>query len=104
MSELDPIAIVLGIPISMDGSEGEMAREARAFGTALSAATGIAVIEWDERLTTALAERALRPEPKRTRRDRSKGGGGRDRGRADRIAAAVILDGYMRRVATDETR
>lgn len=80
--------VVVGIPISMDGSEGEMAKEARRFGKALTARTGLPVVEWDERLSSAQAERELQrldlPRGKR-----------RAKGAADRMAAAMILRGYL---------
>src|SRR5438128_2108490 len=44
--------IVLGLPIHLDGREGEKAREARQFGQWLVRATGLPVTFWDERFTT----------------------------------------------------
>jgi putative Holliday junction resolvase len=88
LGELEPAVIVLGIPLQMDGTEGPMALEAREFGVNLGAATGIRVVEWDERLTSAAAERTLRETgaPRRKRREK---------GSVDRLAAAVMLRAYL---------
>ncbi len=89
IDELRPSAIVVGIPLQMDGQEGEMAREARAFADAVEARTGVPTIEWDERLSTVRAERELRAlDLPRKRR--------REKGMADRMAAALILEGYLK--------
>lgn len=87
--ELEPAVIVVGVPLHMDGSEGEMAREAREFARRLSAATGVRTTLRDERLTTVEAERMIRALdlPKRRREDR---------GLRDTLAAAVLLEDYLR--------
>ncbi len=90
VEETRPSLIVVGIPLAMDGSAGEMAREARAFAAAVRDATGIPTAEWDERLTTSLAEREIRTmERKKSRR--------REKGRTDQVAAALILSAFLRR-------
>jgi putative Holliday junction resolvase len=86
---LRPSTVVVGIPFQLDGDEGEMAREARAFATALRSRIDMPVVEWDERLSTVRAEREIRAmELPRKRR--------REKGIADKVAAALILDGYLR--------
>ena len=50
---------VLGLPINMDGSEGPRAQSARAFARNLARLTELPIALWDERLSTAAAERAL---------------------------------------------
>jgi putative Holliday junction resolvase len=50
---------VLGLPINMDGSEGPRAQASRAFARNLSSLTDIPIALWDERLSTAAAEREL---------------------------------------------
>lgn len=88
IEEIGPARIVVGVPLEMDGSPGEMAREAREFGGRLAARTGLPVEEWDERLTSAQASRILlEAEPRRSRRRR--------KGRLDRTAAAVILQARL---------
>lgn len=80
--------VVVGIPRHMDGSEGEMAREARAFADAVADACGVPVSAWDERLTSAAAERALlesgAPRGKR-----------REKGSTDVVAATLLLRSYL---------
>ena len=52
--------IVLGLPINMNDTEGEMAQEVRAFGAKLAALTKLPVEFSDERLTSYAAEQDLR--------------------------------------------
>lgn len=87
--ELEPAVIVVGVPLNMDGTEGEMAKEAREFVGKLADATGIKTVVRDERLTTVEAERTIRAMelPRRKRHDR---------GLRDALAAAVLLDDYLR--------
>jgi putative Holliday junction resolvase len=85
--EAGPVAIVVGIPIQMDGSEGEMAAEAREFGRRLGEASGVSVVAWDERLTSARARRSLAEIGRRGKRIR--------KGEEDMMAAAHLLRGYM---------
>lgn len=88
LERLEPATVVVGMPRHMDGSEGEMVEEVRAFADSLRDATGLPVEEWDERLTTAAAERALveggAPRNKR-----------RERGRIDAMAATMLLRSYL---------
>jgi putative holliday junction resolvase len=78
--------IVLGLPLSMGGREGEAARRARHFALELEAATQLPVLLWDERLSSALAERALRAQGKTSRERRSV---------VDQAAAALLLQSYL---------
>lgn len=92
--EIAPARIVVGIPLDMEGEEGEMAREAREFRRSLSERCQVPVVEWDERLTSALAAQVLMDsEPRRSRRRR--------KGRLDETAAAVLLRGYLASSALD---
>lgn len=52
-------AIVLGLPLNMDGSSGPRVQATRAFAKNLGALTGIAIVFEDERLTTAAADDIL---------------------------------------------
>jgi len=80
--------LVVGLPTGLSGREGPQAAIVRQFADALEAAVGpeIPVVFWDERLTTAVAERTLH-ESGRGRR--------RQKGDVDAVAAAVILQGYL---------
>lgn len=85
--------IVVGLPVHMKGTEGEEARAARAFGESLARATGVSVEYLDERWTTVEAERVLREAGVPARKQR---------GRRDRIAAALILRTYLERTRRRE--
>jgi len=78
--------IAIGLPINMDGSEGEMAREVLAFAEHLATATKLPVTPVDERLTTSEAERVLL-EANVSRRKRKL--------LRDGLAAVLILQCYL---------
>ena len=79
------LGLVLGLPLNMDGSEGPRAQSARAYARNL-AALGLPLLLWDERWSTASAERALiAQDVSRARRAE----------RIDSHAAAVILQGAL---------
>jgi len=80
------VGLVVGLPLHTGGEEGIKAKEARAFGHWLGEATGLPVVYWDERCTTAAAEDALRDAglSHRKRKDR-----------LDRVAAQIILQSYL---------
>ena len=95
VAELTLEAIVVGLPLRLDGSEGDSARRARKLGRAIGRALGRKVIFWDERLTTALAERGLKDV----------GLDGRERRKVvDQAAAALILQGWLDARAHREER
>ena len=87
--ELGVGLIVIGLPLRMDGTEGERAEKARAFGTALARRTGLPVVYEDERLTTVEADEVLRE----TGFDREK-----RKEVIDQVAASLILRSYLERV------
>lgn len=81
---------VVGLPRNMDGSEGPRAQSARAFARNVSDALGLPVALWDERLSTAAAERALL-EANSSRKRRAEV--------IDALAAQFILQGALDRIA-----
>ncbi|MDB4948798.1 MAG: Holliday junction resolvase [Gemmatimonadetes bacterium] len=81
---------VVGLPLGLDGDEGPWAAEVREFGAELERRTGLPVRWVDERMTSVLAERAIR-ELGLKRSDR------RDKERVDAAAAAIILEGWLTR-------
>jgi putative holliday junction resolvase len=83
-------AIVLGLPVNMDGSEGPRAQATRAFARNLSALTDLPIVFWDERLSTVAAERTL-IEMDVSRAKRAE--------RIDSAAAAFILQGALDRLS-----
>jgi putative holliday junction resolvase len=85
LAELEIGKVVLGLPLRMDGREGPEARRARALGQAL-AKQGVAVVMWDERLTTVAAERQLRAAGLRA---------GKKKSVIDQAAATLLLQSYL---------
>lgn len=85
-AELDVERIVVGLPVSLDGREGEAARRARTFAAWVGQTTGLPVDLHDERFSTTTAERVLLEAG--LRRDRR-------REARDRVAAAVFLQAYL---------
>ena len=85
---LGAVGLVIGLPVGMSGREGPQAAEVRAFVDEIAPEIGLPVQWWDERLTTAIAERSL-----------IAGGARRDKRKQqiDAAAAAVILQGYLDR-------
>ena len=94
--------VVVGLPLRLDGTRGEMAEEAERFARRVQKQIGVPVEMVDERLTTWEAERLLEETQGRTLHE-DKPGGGTRRKRAsakpsvDAVAAAVILKGYLER-------
>jgi putative Holliday junction resolvase len=87
ISSNDVVTVVVGLPLLLSGAEGEAARRAREFADALRRRTpGTEVVLWDERLTTAEAERTMIQGGVRRRRRRRV---------VDGLAAVLILQGYL---------
>lgn len=78
--------IVVGLPVKLDGTEGPAARRARALGRAIARHAEAPMTFWDERLTTAQAERALSEIDVR---------GAHRRRVVDQSAAALLLQSYL---------
>lgn len=85
------VAIVIGLPVNMDGSEGPRAQKSRAFVRNMAPLSPLPFIFWDERLSTVAAERVLL-EMDVSRRKRET--------RIDSAAAAFILQGALDRLRT----
>jgi putative Holliday junction resolvase len=60
IAEYEPIAIYVGLPKNMSGTDGESAQKAQTFGAQLSSHSSLPIIYVDERLTTVSAQRALK--------------------------------------------
>ena len=84
VAENDADLVVIGLPVSLGGAEGQQAAEARAFRDALAAIVDVPVKTYDERLTTRLAESSARAGASAP---------------ADALAAAHLLESYLRHVA-----
>ncbi len=87
-------ALVLGLPINMDGSEGPRCRSVRQFAANLERIAGLdlPIALWDERLSTAAVERLLIEEADMSR--------GRRAQVVDKMAAAYILQGALDALAS----
>ena len=74
--------IVVGHPLSMSGRPSETTRNAESLARELESALGLPVTLWDERLSSAEAKRVL-------------AGSRAPKGAVDRVAATLILQGYL---------
>ncbi len=79
--------LVIGLPLSMDGSEGPRCQSIRQFAANLLAVFDIPIAFWDERLSTAAVERVLIDEADMPRKRRA--------AVVDKMAAAYILQGAL---------
>lgn len=86
IAEYEVDRIVLGYPKNMNNTEGERCEKTREFARMLEQRTGLAVVLWDERLTTAAADQIMMESGVR-REDR--------KDYVDKIAAGLILQGYL---------
>lgn len=79
--------IVLGNPLLLSGKKGEMANNVQAFKEKLEKKlpSSIPVILWDERLTSAQAEKLLKKDYSRKKRSKI----------IDPVAATIILQNYL---------
>lgn len=95
--------VVVGLPLELSGRTGTEARRVEALVEVLRARlpAGVAVETWDERFTSALAERSIHEEGRSLGGKRSGGGRERTRARAedkalvDRRAALLLLQSWL---------
>ena len=87
--------IVLGYPKNMNNTEGERCEKTKEFKEMLERRTGLPVHYWDERLTTVAAEQILMESG--VRRENRKAV-------IDKVAAGLILQGYLDCLKTKEDR
>ncbi len=88
VAEEEAERVVVGLPLSLDGSVGPAARAAEAEAKALAAVLAVPVETFDERLTTVTADRALMEARLRTDARRQV---------VDKVAAAVLLQAWLDR-------
>jgi putative Holliday junction resolvase len=89
--------VVVGLPLSMDGTRGAQAEYSVSFAEAL-AACGVEVVLWDERLSSREADfylRASAPAGSRGASRKARTGREQQKGARDQIAAAIILQAYL---------
>lgn len=81
--------LVIGLPINLDGSIGPRAQASRAFARLIGPLASVPILMWDERMTTAAAERLL-IEADTSRKRRAEV--------IDKMAATLILQGALDRL------
>lgn len=86
-------AVVVGLPLSMDGTEGPQARRIRSLAEKLGPRLGVPYAFADERLSSAQASRAM-SEAGVSARDQ--------RGKLDAVAASLFLQSYLDAIASGE--
>jgi putative Holliday junction resolvase len=84
--EVEAEQLVVGLPLSLDGSVGPAADAALREADELAAATGLPVATWDERFTTVTAHQDLAAQGLDARRRRQV---------VDQVAAAVMLQAWL---------
>ena len=90
--EKEVATVVVGLPLNMDGTRGPMVERVERFVVELTEASGLPVVTYDERLSSAMVERTLLDaDMSRSKR----------KGVRDKLAAQVILQGYLDRQAYD---
>ena len=87
MAEKEMGAVVMGLPLQMNGEEGEIAAEVRKFAAILEENFKFPVLLWDERLSSSAMENFLIKEADLSRKKRAKV--------LDASAAAYILQGAL---------
>lgn len=89
ISEYEVHELVVGMPKNMNGTKGERAEKTEEFVEKMKAVIELPVTFWDERLSTVMAERQLiAADVSRKKR----------KGVIDKMAAVVILQGYLDRL------
>lgn len=86
VDEWEATLVVVGLPLSLDGSVGPAAKKALAEVDKLGATLSVPVTTYDERLTTVTAERMMTDAGLDSRRQRKV---------VDKIAAAVMLQAWL---------
>jgi putative holliday junction resolvase len=86
VEELEAEAVVVGLPLRMDGGEGNAARDVKQFASSLQSQLNVEVFTHDERLTSYEAEQIM-TERGLTRSER--------RAQSDTLAAMIILRDYL---------
>jgi putative holliday junction resolvase len=85
---------IVGLPLRLDGTEGDAARRVRHFAQALSRSARISVRLWDERLSTVAAQESLRAQGVKQQKQRRM---------VDQVAATLLLQGFLDHLARRST-
>jgi putative Holliday junction resolvase len=89
IGQWQPAALVVGLPLNLDGSDHEITRLARRFGNRLRGRYNLPVYTMDERLSSAAAEALLAEQ------------GRYDKADVDKVAAQLILQGWLEQQSTE---
>jgi len=88
--------IVVGLPLHMNSTEGEMARKVREFGERLARETGLEVLYQDERLTSFEAGERLKARGMSLKRMLE----AKRQGAVDEMAAVILLEDFLNRTGS----
>ncbi len=87
IEDMDVKLVVIGLPINMNGTEGKMAEEVRAFAEELKGRLGdVEIVFWDERLTSFEAQQLMSQAGLKWKKYKSK---------IDKVAASLILKSFL---------
>ena len=86
INDLQAGQVVIGLPLKMDGTEGQSVEMARKFGEELSKEVNVPIIYQDERLSTVTAQKILIESGMRREKRKDK---------VDSLAATIILQTYL---------
>jgi putative holliday junction resolvase len=81
-----PVGIVVGLPLSLEGAETDHSRAARELGEQVARRSGLPIELWDERMSTVVALNAIREQAGSTRGRREE---------VDALAASVVLQHFL---------
>ncbi|WCC80866.1 Holliday junction resolvase RuvX [Cutibacterium equinum] len=90
IAEYEPVEVIMGLPVALDGAEQIAARDVREAGRQLAQAISPIPVRWvDERMTTRMAARALHDAGRNARKQR---------GVIDQAAAVAILEHVLEQI------
>lgn len=92
IEQWQPAALVVGLPLNLDDSDHEVTRLARRFGNRLRGRYNLPVYTMDERLSSAAAEALLAEQ------------GRYDKADVDKVAAQLILQGWLEQQSTESPK
>ena len=81
--------IVVGLPLNLKGERGTAAESVGVFVDRLKNATGIEIVSWDERFTTAMAQRSMRDMGVKRRKRETRDG------TVDSMGASILLQSFL---------
>ncbi|MDD2445260.1 MAG: Holliday junction resolvase RuvX [Clostridia bacterium] len=95
IEEQEVETVVIGLPLNMDGSEGERARKTRLFGSNIADKSNVNIVFQDERLTSFEADNILSDAKVRTDKRKDL---------IDKLSACLILESYLNERSKNEKR